>query len=546
MSKYLEAILNSRNEPQYNACRSILRTAVTEVFDGLLEANKHELNAKANEVAGTTYKQLISSMGKELMEAILVAVHRTPTHVTGTLNSPLLHWGNKPKGIPDGSQKRYAEMVEQTLEAYKLNGTAQQTTTQSNTPTTQEENFTVTIPTLALDKANPQMLAAINAMLANTLPAYEGEALSIERIEAMIQENSKAAQEAGHQVAKLTRELQNAKSAAPVVIQPTAAGIPTGKTRMYNAAELFKHPTTGAKHPMLNFDVPGYEWDGSHPYVPALDPDYEFDVSHLIAGLSALVLNQNVWAWGHTGTGKTTLFEQIAARLQWPVTRFNLDSGIERTDLIGQTVLEEQNGTTVSTFKPGPLVEAMKAGHIILLDEMDFVRPDTAYALQRALESKGLLLTENGGELVVPSPMTRFVATANTRGQGDESGLYQGARVQSTALLNRFSKWLKIGYITLDAEIRLLGKKFSELDSKYHKQIANFAAEMRQSFLKEQTSIAFSPRNSMALAQTLSFYLTVMQDAPTAIEAALSHTVIEGCAERDANVVGEIRMRTFA
>ena len=141
--------------------------------------------------------------------------------------------------------------------------------------------------------------------------------------------------------------------------------------------------------------------------------------------------------------------------------RINFDSEISRFDLIGRDILISEDGKTVSKFVDGLLPQFMSTPTIACFDEIDFVRPDVAYVMQSALEGNGLVITEDGGRIVRPHSHFRMFATGNTQGQGDEKGMYQGARPQSLALLDRFTVWAKIDYLDAKQRRNLVIKKLS-------------------------------------------------------------------------------------
>ena len=219
--------------------------------------------------------------------------------------------------------------------------------------------------------------------------------------------------------------------------------IPSGTLEWRKASEIFDCKLS------VDFEVPFWVWDGEHPNVPVVDNNYIFREAELSAALYALVSNQRMYLHGHTGTGKTTLIEQMAARMKYPFIRINFDSEVTRMDLIGRdTMTTDDNGNSVSSFVDGMLPRAMSSPCLLVLDEIDFVRPDVAYVMQAATEGNGLRITEDGDRFVQPDPMFRMFATGNTVGQGDEEGLYQGARPQSAALLDRFTVWKRVDYRT--------------------------------------------------------------------------------------------------
>ncbi len=195
---------------------------------------------------------------------------------------------------------------------------------------------------------------------------------------------------------------------------------------------------------------------------PAVDPGYVFPKEDTLAFLLGLQMGDRVLVHGHTGTGKTSLVEQVAARLHFNVVKINFDGGIGRDDLIGTHVV--RGGEVV--FQYGVLPRAYRdfEGCFVLFDEWDSISDECAFVLQRPLQKDDgkLLILENGGE-VLPLPQGHhIIATANTCGQGDESGLYTtGTRVQNYAQLNRFGTTIKLGYLTAADEVAMLLKRFA-------------------------------------------------------------------------------------
>ena len=243
------------------------------------------------------------------------------------------------------------------------------------------------------------------------------------------------------------------------------------------------------KHDM---PMPTFEWSFTHPDVPEKVDDYHFRADLVDNMAYAITTNQRIWLHGHTGTGKSSLVDQVAARLNYPVVRVNFDGEISRMDLIGREVLRQENGTTVSQFVDGIIPNAMQRPCILLLDEIDFVRQEVAYVLQRLLETDGeLVITEDGGRRIKADPMFRIVATANTLGQGNESGHYVGARAQSAAFLDRFTVWSEVDYLERDQIEAMSGNS----------TIAAYYAEHVAAFKDGQVDLPLSPRGITAWAK---------------------------------------------
>lgn len=274
------------------------------------------------------------------------------------------------------------------------------------------------------------------------------------------------------------------------------------KVEMKPAHDVFDEV---AKKKEFSFEIPVLMWYDAagnlvlNEEVPAIDTNYDFDHRNLLKFLTGLNRRMNQWLFGHTGTGKTTFVEQVAARMGWPVTRINLDSNLERSDLVGHVGLAEENGTTVSKFEEGILPRAMVKPGILLMDEIDAGRPDILFTVQRALEHNGLTLTEDSARLVKSHELFRFVATANTRGQGDEYGMYPGTRTMNASMLDRFTSFIEFEYLTPARELVLLKKIEPGLSEDMGQKITQFASEIRKAFGKGEVYNTISPRGLMVL-----------------------------------------------
>lgn len=299
---------------------------------------------------------------------------------------------------------------------------------------------------------------------------------------------------------------------------------------MKPAAKVF-----GINHPELNFDVPVFS-DPS-PHVPAIDPNYQFRPEYLVPVLWGLVHNKKEWLSGHTGTGKSTLVAQVCARLNWPMMRLNFDSEISRMDLVGRDVLrKDEDGHTVSAFVDGVLPQALQGPFVLLCDEVDFIRPDVAYVFQRALEDDGLLISEDGGRLVKPHPYSRIIATGNTQGQGDDFGIYQGARAQSMAFLDRFTVWVKCEYLPHEQERGLIQKLVPDANAWLLDQVMAYVDEHRQAFDQLKVAQPLSPRSIISLTQLGVFYGA---DKKPMMRAA-TDSILNKCNSNDRNTLGGI------
>ena len=344
--------------------------------------------------------------------------------------------------------------------------------------------------------------------------------------------------------------LAREKAAAATAIAPTleipaseSGDIPSGKIVTARAKDVFGIKGVAAKS--FDFDIPAWEWDAPHPHVPAVDHSYQFHGDVLQRILYALLTNKRAYLHGHTGTGKTTHIEQVAARLNWPCMRVNFDSEITRMDLIGRDTLVQEGGTTVSKFVDGILPQMLQGPYIGILDEIDFVRPDVAYVMQRGLEGNGLVVTEDGGRVIKAHPMSRLFATGNTVGQGDEYGMYQGARPQSIALLERFTVWAKVDYLRSSERKKLVKGRVPSLAADTVDVIDRYVTEHLEAFTTSKVLQPITPRGYLELAQGIAMYTKMMPDPKRAVEKAVEMVVLDRATVQDRAVLLGITNRVF-
>lgn len=301
--------------------------------------------------------------------------------------------------------------------------------------------------------------------------------------------------------------------------------IPSGNVVYKKASEIF-----GDMEFTTDFMLPVFEWEHDHPMVPNVDPHYIFRVKELTRVLYAIVTNKRAYLQGHTGSGKTTLVEQVAAYLKFPFIRINFDSEIQRSDLIGRDTLKvDDDGHTVSVFVDGILPVCMSQPGIVCFDEIDFVRPDVAYVMQAATEGNGLRIAEDGDRVVNPHPLFRMFATGNTVGQGDEQGMYQGARPQSLALLDRFTVWIRINYLEKNQREELVKRHAPTLSAKDQKILSKYMDEHLEAFLTGSVNQPISPRGMLAIAEAT----TILGD----IKEALTMCVLDRASSDDRAVL---------
>ena len=335
----------------------------------------------------------------------------------------------------------------------------------------------------------------------------------------------KETKELANAISRMTKELASKPFEDVKVVGDGT--IPNGKIVMKNVGDVFPDLTK------VEMQVPVWEWDGIHPDVPAIDPHYIFREELLVKALYAIISNQRMYLQGHTGAGKTTLIEQIAAHLNWPFTRINFDSEITRMDLIGRDTLQDGK----SVFVDGMLPRAMSGPYICVFDELDFCRPDVSYVMQAALEGNGLNITEDGGRVVYPHEQFRMFGTGNTVGQGDEHGMYQGARPQSLAFLDRFTIWAKVDYLSDEERKNLVKRHFPMLAEEEINVIGKYTTEHLDAFEKAKVLQPISPRGMLAIARSVMFFNSIYPKDKKNMHRALTQTIVDRATEADAAVL---------
>ncbi|MED5369340.1 MAG: AAA family ATPase, partial [Pseudomonadota bacterium] len=194
-------------------------------------------------------------------------------------------------------------------------------------------------------------------------------------------------------------------------------------------------------------------------YVPELDEDYLFDPQTTRALLAGFANNRRVMVQGYHGTGKSTHIEQIAARLNWPCIRINLDSHISRIDLIGKEAIVLRDGKQVTEFQEGILPWTLQRPVALVFDEYDAGRPDVMFVIQRILEVSGKLTLLDQNKVIRPHPWFRLFATTNTIGLGDTSGLYHGTQQINQGQMDRWNIVTSLNYLPHEEEVRIILSK---------------------------------------------------------------------------------------
>lgn len=285
--------------------------------------------------------------------------------------------------------------------------------------------------------------------------------------------------------------------------------------------------------------VPSYKERDA--YVPDLDPDYLFDRDTTLAILAGFAHNRRVMVSGYHGTGKSTHIEQVAARLNWPCVRVNLDSHVSRIDLVGKDAIVVREGMQVTEFKDGILPWAYQHNVALVFDEYDAGRPDVMFVIQRVLESSGRLTLLDQSRVIRPHPAFRLFATANTVGLGDTTGLYHGTQQINQAQMDRWSIVTTLNYLPHDQEVDIVASKvkgFAKGDGRETiSRMVRVADMTRSSFINGDLSTVMSPRTVITWAENAEIFGDVAM--------AFRLTFLNKCDELERALVAEHYQRAF-
>ena len=240
-------------------------------------------------------------------------------------------------------------------------------------------------------------------------------------------------------------------------------------------------------------------------YVPEIDKNYKFDKDTTLAILSGFSFNKRVLVQGYHGTGKSTHIEQVAARLNWPCIRVNLDSHISRIDLIGKDAITIKDGKQITEFQEGILPWSIQNPIALVFDEYDAGRPDVMFVIQRVLEAEGNFTLLDKNKVLKQHKYFRLFATSNTVGLGDTTGLYHGTQQINQGQMDRWNIVTSLNYLSLEREMEIiLAKNKSYNNSKGKEDIANMikvASLTRKGFVSGDISTVMSPRTVMHWAE---------------------------------------------
>ena len=276
-------------------------------------------------------------------------------------------------------------------------------------------------------------------------------------------------------------------------------------------------------------------------FVPSIDKDYKFDRDTTLAILSGFNFNKRVIIHGYHGTGKSTHITQVAARLNWPCIRVNLDSHMSRIDLIGKDSLVIKDGKQVTEFKEGILPWSIQNPVALVFDEYDAGRPDVMFVIQRVLESEGSFTLLDKNKVLKQNEFFRLFATANTIGLGDTTGLYAGTQQINQAQMDRWNIVSSLNYLSLEKEMEIIiAKNKNYNNSKGKEKVSNMikvASLTRKGFIAGDISTVMSPRTVIHWAENTEIFKD--------IGYAFRVTFLNKCDDVEKKTIAEYYQRCF-
>lgn len=276
-------------------------------------------------------------------------------------------------------------------------------------------------------------------------------------------------------------------------------------------------------------------------YVPAIDEAYIFNQDTTLAILAGFAYGRRVMIQGYHGTGKSTHIEQVAARLNWPCIRVNLDSHISRIDLIGKDAIVLKDDKQVTEFREGILPWSIQHPVALVFDEYDAGRADVMFVIQRVLELEGKFTLLDQNRVLSPHPAFRLFATANTIGLGDPTGLYHGTQQINQGQMDRWNIISRLNYLELDQEVAIIAAKVPEFNQQHDAallaQMVMMAQLTRQGFQSGDLSTVMSPRTVLTWAQNSCIF--------NDLSYAFKVTFLNRCDESEHEVIAEYYQRAM-
>ena len=291
----------------------------------------------------------------------------------------------------------------------------------------------------------------------------------------------------------------------------------------------------------INTDMEIDAFSEKNEFVPKIDQNYKFDKDTTLAILSGFAFNKRVLIQGYHGTGKSTHIEQVAARLNWPCVRVNLDSHVSRIDLIGKDAIVLKDGKQVTEFKEGILPWSIQNPVALVFDEYDAGRPDVMFVIQRVLESEGNFTLLDKNKVIGQHDYFRMFATTNTIGLGDTTGLYHGTQQINQGQMDRWNIVTTLNYLPFEKELEIILAKNKTYNSKEGKEkISNMikvADLSRKGFVNGDISTVMSPRTVLHWAENAKIF----SDHGYAFRL----TFLNKCDDTEKKIISEYYQRCF-
>ena len=286
-----------------------------------------------------------------------------------------------------------------------------------------------------------------------------------------------------------------------------------------------------------DMQVPAYSQSNEH--VPDLDEAYRFDHDTTLAILAGFAYARKVLIQGYHGTGKSTHIEQVAARLNWPCLRINLDSHISRIDLIGKDAIVLKDGKQVTEFREGLLPWALQRATSLVFDEYDAGRPDVMFVIQRILEAESRLTLLDQNRVMRPHPYFRLFSTTNTVGLGDTTGLYHGTQQINQGQMDRWNVVATLNYLPQEEEVEIVLAKVPTYNTPEKRAIVQAMVQVaeltRTGFMNGDISTVMSPRTVITWAENADIFKDM--------GFAFRLTFVNKCDEVERPVVAEYYQR---
>ena len=291
----------------------------------------------------------------------------------------------------------------------------------------------------------------------------------------------------------------------------------------------------------IDVDLKVPSFSNGNEYVPEIDSAYKFDKDTTLAILAGFSHNRRVMIQGYHGSGKSTHIEQVAARLNWPCVRINLDSHISRIDLLGKDAIVLQGGKQITEFREGILPWALQTPTALVFDEYDAGRPDVMFVIQRVLEVEGKLTLLDQNKVIKPHPSFRLFSTANTVGLGDTTGLYHGTQQINQGQMDRWHIVSTLNYLDPELELKVVLAKIPSMDTKSGREEAanmiSVANLSRQGFANGDISTLMSPRTVISWAENNEIFKDLTR--------SFDITFLNKCDDTEKTIIAEYYQRCF-